>query len=252
MSPPFRWSANFSPQREVIFRARLLCRFFIHPPIHPLHDALFIEPTSSHKNSPSLSSFRSRPRRILSDSRSSLNSLSSSSFYSASFCSLGEYVSRPLLRETFFYFRFSLGLLRPTCNRVCCHASAPEKASHRFRLCLVIPRSRNQLFPQSYDSCFQFRSVPSPLPFFSVVSTLYSSRYLPPRLLYNIVDTLFNPSLRLTSVFPAFSSAISSIFYQLAFVNVPSYSVPITFNLFPTRLFSSPPPPLARNLANSR
>ena len=115
-----------------------------------------------------------------------------------------------------------------------------------------IPRSRNQLFPQSYDSCFQFRSVPSPLPFFSVVSTLYSSRYLPPRLLYNIVDTLFNPSLRLTSVFPAFSSAISSIFYQLAFVNVPSYSVPITFNLFPTRLFSSHPPSLARILANSR
>ena len=97
-----------------------------------------------------------------------------------------------------------------------------------------------------------FNSVPlRHLPFFSVVSTLYSSRYLPPRLLYNIVDTLFNPSLRLTSVFPAFSSAISSIFYQLAFVNVPSYSVPITFNLFPTRLFSSHPPSLARILANS-
>src|SRR5271154_2852367 len=259
MSPPFRWSANFSPQREVIFLARLPCRFFIHPPIHPLHDALFIEPTSSHKNSPSLSSFRSRPRRILSDSRSSLNSLSSSSFYSASFCSLGEYVSRPLLRETFFFiFAFLWVCYDLPAIEYAAMPLLQKKPLIDFVYALSvfdlvsIPRSRNQLFPQSYDSCFQFRSVPSPLPFFSVVSTLYSSRYLPPRLLYNIVDTLFNPSLRLTSVFPAFSSAISSIFYQLAFVNVPSYSVPITFNLFPTRLFSSHPPSLARILANSR
>src|SRR5271155_4205698 len=34
-------------------------------------------------------------------------------------------------------------------------------------------------------------------------------------------------------------------FYQLAFVNVPSYSVPITFNLFSTRFFNVPThPPL--------
>src|SRR5208282_2355752 len=157
---------------------------------------LFIEPTSSHKNSPSLSSFRSRPRRILSDSRSSLNSLSSSSFYSASFCSLGEYVSRPLLRETFFYFRFSLGLLRPTCNRVCFHASAPEKASHRFRLCLVSLRTSLVFLNLAINSFLSrtilvFNSVPFRLPFHVSQPSppLYSSRY-PQCLLYNIVNTL--------------------------------------------------------------
>jgi hypothetical protein len=41
---------------------------------------------------------------VFSDSRSSSNPFSSSSFYqSASFCSLGEYVSRPLLRENFSF-----------------------------------------------------------------------------------------------------------------------------------------------------
>jgi hypothetical protein len=45
--------------------------------------------------------------------------------------------------------------------------STPEKASARSRPCLVslfgprfIPRLRNRLVPQSYDSCLQFRSVP--------------------------------------------------------------------------------------------
>ena len=44
---------------------------------------------------------------------------------------------RDLCSVRIFISAFSLGLLRPTCNRVCFHASAPEKSPHRFRLCLV-------------------------------------------------------------------------------------------------------------------
>ena len=82
-----------------------------------------------HKNSPSLSSFRSRPRRILRLSRSPINPFSSSSFYpSINFCSLGRVTCKTsrllcLLRRSLFISRFCLGLLR--------------KKPHRFRLCLV-------------------------------------------------------------------------------------------------------------------
>src|SRR5277367_3520978 len=44
-------------------------------------------------------------------------------------------------------------------------------------------------------------------------------------------------------VFPTFPSAIFN-FYHLAFVNVPSYSVLITFNLFSTRFSTPTHPPL--------
>jgi hypothetical protein len=140
-----------------------------HPSIHPspLHSVLFIEQTLFHKNPPSLSSFRSRPRRIFSDSRSSSNPFSSSSFYqSASFCSLGEYVSRPLLRENLYFIDF-VYVLSVSSNLV------------------IIPRIRNQLFSQSYDSCLQSRSAPSPSPLllsrlrlvFVSISSMSSLRY---------------------------------------------------------------------------
>ena len=125
---------------------------------------------------------------------------------------------------------------------------------------VIVPRIRNQLFSQSYDSCLQSRSAPSPFPLLlsrlrlvfvsiSSMSSLryrryilirslhvsqpsppsYSSRYLQ-CLLYNIDDTPFNsapfpyPHLR----FPTFPSAIST-FYLVAFVNVPSYSASTYF-----------------------
>src|SRR5271170_2212161 len=69
-----------------------------------------------------------------------------------------------------------------------------RKASHRFRLCLVNLRTSlvflgftNQLFPQSYNSCFQYSVPLRLLPLlFSAVSTQYSSRYLCQRLPHNI------------------------------------------------------------------
>jgi hypothetical protein len=74
-------------------------------------------------------------------------------------------------------------------------------------------------------------SNPSPSPsFFSVVSTLYSSRY--PRQCLLTISTIHPSipllSLILTSVSPTFPSAIST-FYLVAFVNVPSYSASIYF-----------------------
>jgi hypothetical protein len=158
----------------------------IQSPIHPLGSVLFIEPTLSHKNPPSLSSFRSRPRRILRFSRSPINPFSSSSFHPSAYfsCSLGRVTCKMsrlscLLRRSLFYFPLSSG-------------SAPEKALIDFAYALsvfesrFIPRLCNQLFPQSYDSCLQFRFVS---PSISVVSTLYSSRY-PQCLLSDIVHTL--------------------------------------------------------------
>src|SRR5271170_4967414 len=90
-----------------------------------------------------------------------------------------------------------------------------------------IPRFRNQLFPQSYDSCFQFRSVLSPLPCLSAVSTfvLVSISTSTSSLQYRRY-TLIRPSsyVRLSHFFVG----IFVNFYHLAFVNVPSYPVPIT------------------------
>src|SRR5271168_2345108 len=106
-----------------------------------------------------------------------------------------------------------------------------------------IPRFRNQLFPQSYDSCFQFRSVPSPLPCLSAVSTfvLVSISTSTSSLQYRRY-TLIRPSsyVRLSHFFVG--NFVN--FYQLAFVNVPSYSVPITFNPFSTRFSAPTHPPL--------
>jgi len=199
ISSPFRCSANFSPSAESHPLSAFPCRFpsSIHPSI--------LSTTSSS------SSQRCLTRTFLlcqvfglvlvvlfSDSRSSINPFSSSSLsIRLFFCSLGEYVSRPLLRENYFFiFAFLWVCYDLPAIEYAAMPLLQKKPLIDFVYALSvfdlvsIPRSRNQLFPQSYDSCFQFRSVPSPLPFFSVVSTLYSSRYLPPRLLYNIVDTL--------------------------------------------------------------
>ena len=102
---PFR--CKFSPSAKSLSRRFSLSISFVHP----LHDVLFIGPTLSHKNPPSLSSFRSRPRRIL---RFSIVYQSILAFYFLFrlSCSLGEYASRLLLRRSPFYFRFCLGLLR--------------------------------------------------------------------------------------------------------------------------------------------
>ena len=130
-----------------------------------------------------------------------------------------------------------------------------QKKPHRFRLCLVSLRTSLVFLDLAINSFLSrtilvsdipFRSVS--FPFVSAVSTLYSPRY-PQCLPYNIVDTLSNPSF----VLPTFSHIpVGNFvnFYHLAFVNGPSYSV-ITFNLFSARLFSSPPPSLARILARS-
>src|SRR5271154_7371829 len=62
---------------------------------------------------------------------------------------------------------------------------------------------------------------------------------------YSTISSIHsNPSFVSTLVFPTFLSAIFN-FYHLAFVNVLSYPVPITFNLFSTRFFNVPThPPL--------
>ena len=179
---------------------------------------------------------------VSSDSRSPINPFSS--YQSASFCSLGEYVSRPLLRENFYL-----------------PSSISSTPCQSFRTSLVFLEFANQLFPQSYDSCLHSRSAPSPSPrllsrlhfvFVSIYSmsslqyrryTLirplhvsqpsppsYSSRY--PRQCLLTISTI-RPSipllsLILTSVSPTFPSAIST-FYLVAFVNVPSYSASIYF-----------------------
>src|ERR1700685_785975 len=133
--------------------------------------------------------------------------------------------------------------------------SSPEKASSISSMpcqslsnLRFIHRSRNQLFPQSYDSCLQSRSVPSPSPrllsrlhfvfvsistamsslqyrrctlirllplFFSVVSTFVLVSISTSTSSYNIDDTPFNsapfpyPHLR---SFPTFPSAISTFY----------------------------------------
>ena len=78
----------------------------------------------------------------------------------------------------FFYFRFSLGLLRPTCNRVCCHASAPEKASHRFRLCLVSLRTSLVFLDFAINSFLSRTIFLSPIPFRLVPLLLLSRLHL--------------------------------------------------------------------------
>ena len=119
----------------------------------------------------------------------------------STFCSLGEYVSRPLLRRSTFYFRFSLGsvTLDPEIEyaalRFVVAPSAPEKASHRFRLCLVSLRTSLVFLDLAINSFLSRTILVSNLVplrllplFFSVVFTLYSPRY--PQCLRNIVDTL--------------------------------------------------------------
>src|ERR1700733_880440 len=114
--------------------------------------------------------------------------------------------------------------------------SSISSVSCRSSNLVSIPRSRNQFFPQSYNSCFQY-SVPLRL-----LPLCLSRLHLCTRLdIYvNVFLTISSRhssfrSFVFTFVFPIFPSAIFN-FYHLAFVDVPSYSVPITFNLFSARL----------------
>jgi hypothetical protein len=159
---------KFRPQQKSSSSAFSLSIF--HPSIHPssLCSVLFIEQTLFHKNPPSLSSFWSRPRRILRFSRSPFNPFSSSSFYQSASFALWVSMFRDLCSVR-IYFPSSI-------------SSMPCQSLSNLRF---IHRSRNQLFPQSYDSCLRLLPL-----FFSVVFALYSSRYPPKCLLYNIVNTL--------------------------------------------------------------
>ena len=55
-----------------------------------------------------------------------------------------------------------------SCNRVCCHASAPEKASHRFRLCLVGLRTSLVFLDLAINSFLSRTILVSNIPFRSV------------------------------------------------------------------------------------
>src|SRR5271170_5970075 len=61
----------------------------------------------------------------------------------------------PAPEKPVLFFRFHLGLLQKKLSSI---SPMPCQSSNL----VIIPRSRNQLFPQSYDSCLQSRSAPSP------------------------------------------------------------------------------------------
>ena len=128
---------------------------------------------------------------VFSDSRSSINPSSSSSFYpSVYFCSLGEYVSRPLLRRSLFFY-------------------------HRFRLCLVSLRTSLVFLDLAINS-FLSRTILVPNISFRSVSFplhLLSRLRLCTRLdIFNVFLTISsirsNPSFVLPTFFPTFPSAI--------------------------------------------
>jgi hypothetical protein len=140
---------------------------------------------------------------VFSDSRSPFNPFSSSSLYpSVYFCSLGEYVSRPLLREN-FYFPSSISSMPCQSLRTSFYSSISQSA-----LSSVV----------RFLSPISFRPVSFPS-FFLAVSTLYSSRY-PQCLLYNIVDALFNPPPSPLSSFSVVSALYSSRYPQCLLYNI--------------------------------
>jgi hypothetical protein len=105
---PPRRQFNFAPLFVVernffVLSKKSSSAFFLvdFPSIHPLRNVLFNEPTLFHKNS----SFFVKFSVSSSSSSSILDRLSIHSrllVFIPSFCSLGEYVSRPLLRENLY------------------------------------------------------------------------------------------------------------------------------------------------------
>ena len=154
---------------------------FLHPSTHPsspqrpLHRANVVSQessffvkfsVSSSSYSPILDRLSIHPRLLV--------------FINPSFCSLGEYVSRPLLRENLFPL-FSVLQKKPS--------SISSMFCQSLRTSFYPSNSQSALFSVvRFLSPISFRSVSFPS-FFLAVSTLYSSRY-PQCLLYNIVDTL--------------------------------------------------------------
>lgn len=130
-------------------------------------------------------------------------------------------------------------------KRVCCYASAPEKLFLFFPSSISsmpcqslnvvsIPRFRtSNSCPQSYNSCFQFRSAPSPLFRSSLLCILSISMSK-----FHIVDAF----IQFPRSFVRSSSHSASDFFHVYFRcrQCTSYSV-ITFNPFSPRLSIFPP-----------
>jgi hypothetical protein len=94
-----------------------------------------------------------------------------------SFCSLGEYVSRPLLCENFIFAFLWVCYDLPAIEYAAMPLLQKKPLIDFIHVLSVssnlvsIPRSRVQLLPQSYVSCLQSRSTPFPSPL--LLSRLY-------------------------------------------------------------------------------
>ena len=184
---PLRRQFDFAPffvveRKFFVLSKKSSSAFFLvdFPSIHPsiLSTAFSSSSKRCFTRIPSLSS-SGLVLVVFSDSRSSINPSSSSSFINPSFCSLGEYVSRPLLRENLFPL-FSVLQKKPS--------SISSMPCQSLRTSFYSSISQSALSSVvRFLSPISFRSVSFPS-FFSVVFTSYSSRY-PQCLLYNIVDT---------------------------------------------------------------
>ena len=215
---PFRCSAQiFHLQRKVILSAFSLSISFIHPPIH-------LSTTSSSLSQRCftriflLCQVFGLVLVVFSDSRSSTNPSSFSSFYQSAYFNLLSWrvcfeTSAPE-KHLFFIFAFLWVCYDLPAIEYAAMPLLQKKPLIDFVYACQSPRisfyrSNSQSTLSSvvrFLSPIPFRSVS--FPFVSAVSTLYSSRY-PQCLLYNIGDTLFsNPSFILRPSFPHLPSAI--------------------------------------------
>src|SRR5271170_5499191 len=188
---------------------------FLAESIHPSSSTSSLQvPNVANKNSSSLSKFPIPSSLYCSDSRSSLNPFSSSSLYQSVFFALWVSMLRGLcsVRHIFFYFRFCLGSV------------TPEKASHRFRLCLVSIRTSFvflDLVIKPVLSRTILASNPAPSLSPSSRRLSVSCRYPHPRF---PISSIHSSNSFLRSSSRSASSFFQRLFFAVA--NVPSYSVP--------------------------